>query len=280
MTIKRSVEGLKKNAEKKRQEAFEKTEKGIQQLIKEKRPINFNTVAQASGVSKAWLYKEPEVKARIEHLREQANRKKGVPIKQRASDTSKDALIRTLRARVKRLEAENKDLRMQNEVAYGHVLKVRDLEKEIQHLRSANERLRQQSTPKSEPQATQDSIRDELSELGVGLNSTLERLINETPRGIVETAIESLKEAAQVGQLRNPGGFLNKAIADAWRPNESHQEKADMTEFNEWWKRAYGEGFAIASQQTSEGLIVLTSAGHWIPFAEAAKIFSPKEEKK
>ncbi|MEO0378202.1 MAG: DUF6262 family protein [Cyanobacteria bacterium P01_A01_bin.17] len=147
MAVKRSVEGLKKNAEKKRQETFEKVEKGIQRLIKEKRTINFNTVAEASGVSKAWLYKEEGVRNRIEYLREQSGSKKRLPARQRASDASKGALIRTLKERVKKLEAENKDLRRQNEVASGHILRVRDLEKDVQRLKAANERFQQHPQP-------------------------------------------------------------------------------------------------------------------------------------
>ena len=118
MTTQRNVEGLRQNAQRKRQEALEKVEQGIRQLIKEGKTLNFNTVAQAADVSKAFLYKEPEIKERIEQLRLQGT-KKAPELKQRASDASKDAIIRNLRERVKKLEAEVKDLRKQNEVAYG-----------------------------------------------------------------------------------------------------------------------------------------------------------------
>jgi translation initiation factor 2B subunit (eIF-2B alpha/beta/delta family) len=119
-------EALRRSADRKRQETLEKAERGIQQLIKDKKPINFNTVAEVSEVSRAWLYSEPEVKSRIEALRKQSAQKKEVPIKQRPSEVSKAVLIRTLKERIKRLDIENKDLRRQNEVTYGHVQKVRD----------------------------------------------------------------------------------------------------------------------------------------------------------
>ncbi|MDZ7952437.1 DUF6262 family protein [Nostoc sp. DedQUE09] len=60
------VDGLRANAQRKQKEAFEKVEQGIQKLIDEKQTINFNTVAKASGLSKAWLYKQPKIKAWIE----------------------------------------------------------------------------------------------------------------------------------------------------------------------------------------------------------------------
>jgi len=45
MTVQRNVEGLRQNAQKKRQEALEKVEQGIRKLLKEGRTVNFNTVA-------------------------------------------------------------------------------------------------------------------------------------------------------------------------------------------------------------------------------------------
>jgi len=45
-----------------------------------------------------------------------------VRVQERRSDASKDAIIATLRDRVKRLEAENRELRAQLEVAYGRFL--------------------------------------------------------------------------------------------------------------------------------------------------------------
>ena len=279
MAVKRSVEGLRENAQKKRKEAFKRVERGIQQLIKENHTINFNTVAETSGVSKAWLYKEKDVRNRIEHLREQSGSKKRLPAKQRASDASKVALIRTLKERIKRLESHNKDLRRQNEVASSHILKVRDLEKEVQRLQSDNERLRQRAQKAVEASSSSPTIQNALAELGVTWNSTLERLIDETPRGIVETAFESLREALKAVQVKNPGGFLNKAIRDAWRPNEAYQEKVGIEEFNEWWKWAYREGLVKAATQIDGVQHVLTVNDDWVPFRIASKEFSAHKER-
>ena len=113
MKIKRNTDGIKRTAQKKREATFQKVEEGIQQLIKDQAIINFNTVSKASGVSKAWLYREPTVKSRIEHLRQQSGSKKKTLPTHRASDSSKDAVIRTLKERIKKLDAENKELRDQ-----------------------------------------------------------------------------------------------------------------------------------------------------------------------
>jgi hypothetical protein len=43
------------------------------------------------------------------------------PKRERVSDASRDAVIETLRHRLKELEGDNRELRKQIEVAYGHV---------------------------------------------------------------------------------------------------------------------------------------------------------------
>jgi hypothetical protein len=118
MTHKRNVEGLRHSAQKRHQAALERLEEGIRRLNREGRPINFKTVSEAAGLSTAWLYQHPEVKERIEYLREQFSTRPKPPPKTRTSDASKDAIIATLRQRVKRLEEENRELRKQVEAAY------------------------------------------------------------------------------------------------------------------------------------------------------------------
>lgn len=236
MKVERNTEGLRNNAQKKRQQAFEKVDQGIKQLVKDKQRINFNTVAKASGVSKAWLYKEPEVKARIEQLREQALGQKKLPPRQRASDASKDSLILTLRNRLKKSEQENVDLRRQNEVAFGFALKARELEKLVERLQAENRRLGAKGQVKATTQERPDisGIWDELLTLGVSRNLTLERLIEAAPSGIVEASIQTLKQSIEKTEVGNPGGFLNKAISEAWRPHENG-DKSDLPPgFNEW----------------------------------------------
>ncbi|MBO0780526.1 MAG: transposase [Ktedonobacteraceae bacterium] len=90
-------------------------------LLVEQHPVNFKTVAEAAGISTAWLYGNEVIKQRIMHLRGQqipAVQVK-IPPREQASSASKDAMIVALRQRVKKLEEENRDLRRQVEVANG-----------------------------------------------------------------------------------------------------------------------------------------------------------------
>ena len=66
----RNTEGLKKFAEKKNQETIEKVNKAIDKLKRSKtKSINFKTVAEEAGVSKATLYNNDILKERIMSLR-------------------------------------------------------------------------------------------------------------------------------------------------------------------------------------------------------------------
>ncbi|CAA9396348.1 MAG: hypothetical protein AVDCRST_MAG93-9991 [uncultured Chloroflexia bacterium] len=121
MTHKRNIEGLRQHARQRHQETVRRTEDGIQRLIRENRPVNFKAVAETAGVSTAWLYQQPRIKQRIQQLRAQRMSETMVDAKVRASDASKDAMITTLRQRVKQVEAENRDLRKQLEVVYGEL---------------------------------------------------------------------------------------------------------------------------------------------------------------
>ena len=112
--INRNTEGLKKHANKKSILAKEKVDNAIQRLIKNHETINFNTVSIEANVTKAYLYNNKEIRARIEKLREQ----QGGSIKKQTSkanmtESSKDILIASKNKRLKLLEEENQLLKDQ-----------------------------------------------------------------------------------------------------------------------------------------------------------------------
>jgi hypothetical protein len=117
----RNVEGLRTHAQKKAEATQQRAEEAIALLIKEQRPVNFKTVAETATISTAWLYGNEDLKQRIMHLRTQQRPKAQVklPVREQASNASKEAVIAALRKRIKELEAENRDLKQQVEVAYG-----------------------------------------------------------------------------------------------------------------------------------------------------------------
>ena len=70
-TKKSNLEGLKAHAQNKKYTTMKKVDAAIHNLIKAKERINFNSVSMESGVSKAYLYKNQELRNRIETLRRQ-----------------------------------------------------------------------------------------------------------------------------------------------------------------------------------------------------------------
>ncbi|AST95960.1 Tn554-related, transposase C [Niallia circulans] len=64
-------EHLKRLHEERKDNTRKKIDNAIQKLIRANSNINFNSVAEEAGISKATLYNNPEIRKRIESLREQ-----------------------------------------------------------------------------------------------------------------------------------------------------------------------------------------------------------------
>jgi hypothetical protein len=77
-------------------------------------PINFGHLARTAGVSRSWLYRQPELRQQIEQLRQSRPPKRSsVPAAQRASDDSNRQKLVLYREELARLQAENRELREQ-----------------------------------------------------------------------------------------------------------------------------------------------------------------------
>ena len=67
----RNTEGIKSFAQQRQIETAKKVDDAILRLIKVKAKINFNSVSAESEVSKAYLYKNADLRTRIDILRKQ-----------------------------------------------------------------------------------------------------------------------------------------------------------------------------------------------------------------
>lgn len=115
---------VKQLHEMRKKNTFQKVDKAIQRLIRARKNINFNSVASEAGVAKATLYNNQELRERVETLRvQQAQSPTPQQIKREMNDSNKDALIESLKRRIKKVEEENKQLREQLKFAYGDVYK-------------------------------------------------------------------------------------------------------------------------------------------------------------
>ena len=118
------TEHLKELHSKRKAITQDKVDKAIQRLIKAQKPINFNSVANESGITKKTLYNNKDIKERIETLRYQQSQ---VPtpsqIKREMNDSNKDAIIASLKRKIKRLEEENKELKEKVKINYADIYK-------------------------------------------------------------------------------------------------------------------------------------------------------------
>ena len=103
------VDAARKRAERTRRRAVTT----VRRLADNAGPVSFEIVARQAGVSRSWLYAQPDLRAQIEQLRS-SNRQPHVaaqPARQRATETS---LLRRLEAatdRIRHLEQQNRELR-------------------------------------------------------------------------------------------------------------------------------------------------------------------------
>lgn len=308
MGAERKIEALREATDRKRQEALDKTNAAIARLLKDGKRINFPTVAQEAGVSITYLYKYDELKDRINHLRKQQEASVKKPVTpQLASDKSKQVMLNQLRERVKQLEVDNQELRNKNEAVYGQLYKLQSNQRETEGLRAENTRLKIEiaslkeqvdksslqslppkvaAVPPVEPEDSKvasldekrtqqsgvsDKIKLELARLEVPLNTTLTKTIKSTSVEFVLRAIESLEEAMNNGVIERPGGWLNKAIKDGWKPNAVHlpQDEAERDVFKEWFDLARKQRLVLASAKGGDGqMIVYTVDGSSLPFKQ------------
>lgn len=85
-------------------------------------PVTFNSVAKAAGVSRSWLYTQPDISDQIRRLREKtgsAGPARAIPASQQASDASLRARLATALNRNRQLAEENAWLRRQLTHALG-----------------------------------------------------------------------------------------------------------------------------------------------------------------
>jgi uncharacterized protein (DUF3084 family) len=118
--MEKNTEALKLYAKEKTKIALEKVDKSIRELSLKGEKINFNSVANASGVSKAFLYGNEEVKKRIELLRKQEVSKEiNQRVKTDKTSKSKDIVIMAKDKKIRELESENKKLKEQLAILRG-----------------------------------------------------------------------------------------------------------------------------------------------------------------
>ena len=98
-----------------------KAVQALRELDRAGTPVTFASVAQAAGISRSWLYTQPDISGQIRRLRTKADGagSAAIPAGQRATDASLRARLTTALDRNKQLADENARLRRQLARALG-----------------------------------------------------------------------------------------------------------------------------------------------------------------
>jgi predicted ribosome quality control (RQC) complex YloA/Tae2 family protein len=99
--------------EERKRKTKEKVENAIKRLTKDSKAINFNSVAKEAGVTKATLYNHSDIRERIEFLRDQ-QKKAYSNARVKRDEANQDAMIASLRRRIKKLEGRIEELEDEN----------------------------------------------------------------------------------------------------------------------------------------------------------------------
>jgi hypothetical protein len=99
-----------------------KTVQALRELDRAGTPVTFAGVAQAAGVSRSWLYTQPDISSQTHRLRQKTNdagSAGAIPAGQRSTDASLRARLSAALDRNKHLADENARLRRQLARALG-----------------------------------------------------------------------------------------------------------------------------------------------------------------
>lgn len=118
---------LRAAAVRKHQDAVQRAERAIRQLVKEGRPVTFKAVAEHAPCSTAFLYGHDELKRRITHLREQHARatRPAPPVDPDAPSSVVRTLTQQIAALKRRHRNEVAQLRQDLAAAHGEILALR-----------------------------------------------------------------------------------------------------------------------------------------------------------
>jgi hypothetical protein len=104
---------LAQAAARRHQAALANASHAIERLDRSGQPVTFSAVAAAAGVSRAWLYRNPDVRDLIARLRTEPARTASTRAAQRATAESLRARLDAAHEEITRLRAENAALRQQ-----------------------------------------------------------------------------------------------------------------------------------------------------------------------
>ena len=245
----KQAEVLRRTQAKRKEQKKEQVLKAIAEIQKQKKPLTFKNIATVAGCSISYLYKWDEIKAYIHELQQ----KKETTLNSLEKDGkdrphSLKTLHQVAKDKIRKLEAEIKELKHQNEILRGHVA-------EIYEIRDENERLRNQlreltspnsaskvvpiTTPIKEKKATsiptvnnnntEESVIDYIKALGIKVSKKLRAEIANKDIEKVKLSIEAFKQYRDNYDVKSQEACLLSMIQDEAEPNTESTNKPKDT---------------------------------------------------
>lgn len=266
-----------------KQDCLDRTEKAISNLLQNNERVSFGAVARMANVSVSYLYKYPELKERIQDIRnQQLKNARKLTRPQTASEKSKQVIIQQLRQRINTLEWEKKELKKQNEKMTGELYRlgtkldlfdrvnhqtikqaeeIKQLKLELENTKdeldtckaklvetnpkvtSIAQKLKQSNN--NNHQKLDSELRDKLSSLGVRLNAKLKKIILSKTQQEIDNALSAVEEYLSTDKkVKSLAGLLRTALEESWTPNLTDEERViNQTD------DSFSEWFKLAKEQ-------------------------------
>ena len=108
------VDRLRDAAQARHEATLRRATNALQRLARCGEPVTFRRVAETAGVSRSWLYRQPQLREEISRLRDASTgRPVNLPSSERATVDSLRQQLRTYRDEITRLRTDNRELRDQ-----------------------------------------------------------------------------------------------------------------------------------------------------------------------
>lgn len=114
------LRALRESAQNKSDNTRIKVDATIKKMRDEELPISIGSVASAAGISRSWLYNNPEFRMEIEKYRSNNGKIKRI-VDLRSQLVTKDKIIISLKKINSKLRNDIKNLRRQLEATYGQL---------------------------------------------------------------------------------------------------------------------------------------------------------------
>ena len=102
------VDRLREAAQARHEATLRRATTALQRLARRGEPVTFRRLAETAGVSRSWLYRQPQLRAEITRLRDTTVGRPGtLPSAERATADSLRQQLRTHRDEANRLRTEN-----------------------------------------------------------------------------------------------------------------------------------------------------------------------------